>query len=307
MHLFYNVGKDMLRLWCGGGGEGYVLGRCAIREIDAELQAFGDGIASEVGARPRLLSRFKDWKSSEIKAFILHYSLVVLDGYLSEPYLSGWRSFVELVDICWRPVLTQQDITDVGRLAREFYENYEEHYYKYDEDRMNLCKYVFHLLLHLEEGIRECGTPVGYSQYWIERYIGWIVGRLQARNRAADSLFRGALFGEAYKMYFNVPFSSDVVDYEDFEGDEGFQMHGRGYMHCLCYDSESDMRFLGRLKKYFMRKYDGLTAAEADNILDGVDSCVVKPRLRFHSGSGTQTASSYYGLRQWDGSGENSV
>ena len=81
-------------------------------------------------------------------------------------------------------------------------------------------------------------------------------------------------------------------------------MHGKGYMHRLSYYSESDMRFLGRLEKYLMRRYDGLTAAEADDILDGVESCVVKLRLRFLSGSGTQTASSYYGLRQWDGSGD---
>ena len=137
MHLFYNIGKDLLRLWCGGGCQRYILGRNAIRESDAELQAFGDGIASEIGARPRPLSRFKDWKSSEIKTFILNCSLVVLDGYLPEPYLNGWKSFVELVDICWRPVLSKQDIADVGRLAREFCEKYEKHYYKYDVDRMN--------------------------------------------------------------------------------------------------------------------------------------------------------------------------
>ena len=41
MHRFYNIGKDMLRVWCGGGVERYVLGRSAIREIDAELQSFG--------------------------------------------------------------------------------------------------------------------------------------------------------------------------------------------------------------------------------------------------------------------------
>lgn len=302
MHLFYNISKDMLRLWCGDGGDDYVLGRAAMRDIDAELRKFGDGIASEVGARPRPITRFKDWKSAELKDFVLRYSLIVLDGYLPQTYLSGWALFVELVDLCWRPVLTEEDISEVGRLARDFYRHYEEHYYKYDVARMNMCKYVFHLILHLEEGIRESGPPVGYSQYWTERYIGWIVGRLRAKNLASASLFKSALFGESYKMYYSEPFASNVAAYEEVVEEGGFQMQGKGYRRWLSYENSADVQFLARLKSYFLRKYDGMTGKEAQAILDGVDNCVVQPRVRFLCGSDTQTASSYYCLRDWNGS-----
>lgn len=138
-----------------------MLGRAAMRDIDSELTTFGDGIVSEVGTRPRPITRFKDWKCAELKDFVLRYSLIILDGYLPHTYLSGWSLFVELVDICWRPVLTKEDISEVGRLAREFYQHFEEHYCQYDVERMSMCKYVFHLTLHPEDCIRESGPPVG--------------------------------------------------------------------------------------------------------------------------------------------------
>ena len=125
-HLFYNISMDMSRLWCSDGGDDYVLGRAAMRDVDAELRKFGDGIAGEVGARPRPITRFKDWTYAELKDFALRYSLIVLDGYQPQTYLSRWAQFVELVDLCWRPVLTEEDISEVGRLAPDFYRHYEE-------------------------------------------------------------------------------------------------------------------------------------------------------------------------------------
>ena len=75
MHLFYNIGKDFARPWCGREGRPYELGKGSIRQIDEEMAQFGNGVASQLGCRPRLLSRFGDWKSTEVKAFITRYSL----------------------------------------------------------------------------------------------------------------------------------------------------------------------------------------------------------------------------------------
>lgn len=128
-----------------------------------------------------------------------------------------------------------------------------------------------------------------------------IFGRLRASNNTVASLLRGAIFGEAYNMCFNVPLWAVVSHHEAVEGYGVFHMHGNEYIHSFLMTTKATCSSFGWLKKYLMCKYDVLSAAEADEILDEVDSCVVKPRLRFVSGSGTQTASSYYGLQQWDG------
>ena len=192
----------MIGLWCSEGDEDFVLSRSAIRTTDEELYVFGDGIYSQMRCRPRPLRLYRDWKSAQVKDFILSYSLVVLDGILPEPFLSGWTDFVALVDLCWRPVLQEQDMEEIGRLSRKSYAHFEHDYYQYNRDRIHMCKYVFHVLLHLEDNIRECGPPLVFSQYGMERFISWILGRLNARKLSAASLFKNALLGEANIVRF---------------------------------------------------------------------------------------------------------
>ena len=171
MHLFYNIGKNLLRLWCGTQGQSYELGKASSKQIDEELVQFGSGVAGQLGSRPRPLSRFGDWKSAEFMAFITRYSLSLLDEHLPPQYLSGWSKFVELVELCRRAELTTEEMRRIGELARTFYAHFERDYMKYERESMHLCKYTMHLILHLEDCIRECGPPVLLSQYWMERYI----------------------------------------------------------------------------------------------------------------------------------------
>ena len=127
----------------------------------------------------------------------------------------------------------------------------------------------------------------------MERYIGWIVGRLRAKKLASASLFKSALFGKSYKTYFSEPFASEVAPYEELYEEERFQMLGKGYRRWISHENSADVNFSTRVKSYFLRKYDGMTGEEAQAILDWVDNCVFRPRVRFLCGSDTQTASSY--------------
>ena len=164
-----------------------------------------------------------------------------------------------------------------------------------------MCKYVFHLLLHLEDTIRECGPPVGFSQYGMERFIGWILGRLNARKLAAASLFKNALLGEAYKSYFQLPFTKDVREFYEVYAAGGFEVRGKGYTRWLSYECRADCRFLGWIRIYLLRKYDGMSVLEADEILDGLDCCTFYPRLRFNVGSETLRLSNFnkFWEREW--------
>lgn len=103
-----------------------------------------------------------------------------------------------------------------------------------------------HLILHLEERMQDFGPPLLFSQYWIERYIGWIFGRLNARKLAAESLFRSAQASEAHKVSFRVPFvTENRKEYEEVVRENGFMMRGKGVMKCFSEEDDSDGRFLG--------------------------------------------------------------
>ncbi|PXF49886.1 hypothetical protein BWQ96_00046 [Gracilariopsis chorda] len=137
IHLFYNIGKDRLRLWLTPG-KPYSLTTLSVKEIVEELMRFRGGVPSQMASRPRPLSKFFEWKSAEFKSFILSYSLIVLDGHLPHTFLSGWRMFIQLVDICWRPTLKKRDVERFQNLAFGFYRHFEQQYFREDPETIKL-------------------------------------------------------------------------------------------------------------------------------------------------------------------------
>ncbi|PXF45559.1 hypothetical protein BWQ96_04697 [Gracilariopsis chorda] len=132
MHLFYNIGKDIFRRWINSSDEMYSIAKATLNQIYFELKQFGKCIPIQLGCRTRLFSRSADYKFTKVKDFILSYSLLVLDGHLSEQILSGCRHFVEIVEICWRTALGHTNLGKLRVLFVQFYQNYEQYYLKGD-------------------------------------------------------------------------------------------------------------------------------------------------------------------------------
>ncbi|PXF41853.1 hypothetical protein BWQ96_08432 [Gracilariopsis chorda] len=286
MHLFYNIGKDIIRAWISSRDQFYSISKMSLRAIDLELVQYGNGVSSQLGCCPRPLSRFAEWKSAEVKEFILSYSLVVLDGYLPDALLSGWRDFVEVVDICWRTVLTEAEVGKLHVLCLRFYEHFEQYYFRGDVGRVNMCKYTLHLLLHLAECVAECEPPLYYSQYWMERYIGWILSHMNARNLAFSSLFNNAKFVEAYKLLIRDPHETD--ENQTMTGD--YEFRGQCYQYIVGEDPNLDDILSACLKSYLIRKYDCLTSAQALQVLEGVHEVGFRSRFCFYSENKVQNA-----------------
>ncbi|PXF49252.1 hypothetical protein BWQ96_01041 [Gracilariopsis chorda] len=108
----------------------------------------------------------------------------------------------------------------------------EQGHYRYSPQRVSICKYTLHQLLHLAENVETLGPPLEYSQWWMERYVGWVKHRLNARNLAAESLTENARLLESYKLFFKKGFdeghsisSGNDLDVEETElAEEGFSL-----------------------------------------------------------------------------------
>lgn len=180
---------------------------------------------------------------------------------------------MELVDLCWRPSLSVSDIEKVSECAIAFYNHFEGLYYRFEADRANHCKFAFHLLLHLKDCIVENGPRVLYSQYWMEIYIGWIMGRFNARRLASSSLFNNAVNREAYKSFFLVPFATSSGDYDSVFDEGGLVSKGKGWQHYFSQETEDDHSLCELMKGYPTRKYSGMSRTEANELLATVEEC----------------------------------
>ncbi|PXF42611.1 hypothetical protein BWQ96_07661 [Gracilariopsis chorda] len=149
-----------------------------------------------------------------------------------------------------------------------------------------MCKYTMHLILHLPECVAECGTPVKYSQYWMERYIGWIFSRMNARYMAAASLMTDAKFVKAYKSFY--AYSSE--EEKDILRNERYELKGWGHKYKVSGNPDLDDILSVSLRSYLIRKYDGLSSLEALSFLETVSEVTLRPRLCFSNGLTAQDA-----------------
>ena len=78
--------------------------------------------------------------------------------------------------------------------------------------------------IHLAECLKLFGPLQNVSQYWMQRFIGWLVERLNARNLAADAMLKMSIFGGAVNIFFSCMFHQDDEDYEIVESMGGIDM-----------------------------------------------------------------------------------
>lgn len=187
----------------------------------------------------------------------------------------------------------------LGQVSLEFYNHFENDYYRFKPELIKLCKLVFHLPLHIRGCVLESGPPVGYSQYGMERYIGWQVGRLNAKNLASASLHKNALFTESFKIRFKVPFAGTCGNFAEVEGQGGFVLKGMGYRRRFAGGNSDDDRLYLLMRSYLTRKYDGMTPSEADGILDRISCATYFPCMEFVCATGTQTVGTNLQVSSW--------
>lgn len=197
MHLLLiNVSSDFVNLLFG---REYIT-RCQEKVINKALSSFGTGVSSQ-SRNPRPLNQRGLFKADEWRFFVLQSSMVVFDGELPLHIMEGWYLFVQIVDMCGWPALTNDDVISLSTTAQKFYKFYEETFYKGLPEQLNVCKMTLHYILHLADSVRNCGPPLNVSQFPMERFIGETVYGLNARNKAAESVLEHWKFQQSYISY----------------------------------------------------------------------------------------------------------
>ena len=204
--------------------------------------------------------------------------------------------FAEIVDICSRPVVRRADIARLQSVAVKFVEHYERYYFKFQRDRVNICRSTIHCLLHLAECLKRFGPLQNVSQYWMERFTGWLVERLNARNLAAEAMLNTSIFGEAVKIFFSCMFHQDDEGYEIVESMGGIDMLGPSRRIRVSGQDQVSVRMKQMMVSYLTRKYEGMTVVRAKEVVNEFTHWKMYSRVRILCGSGVQTASTYWTL-----------
>lgn len=296
MHLFYNIQKEMINLWMTRANDPYYIHQEIVLEMDRELNEWSQSISGQVGPKPRAISEFRRWKAADHKAFTLYYAPIVLNGVLPSSYLEGVDLLGELSALSFQVAVRRNDVEALRKLSEKYVDHYEKKYYMLSSDRINFCKSVFHILLHLGDCLKNYGPLVGVSQYWKEGYIGWINQRSNARFNVATSMFKFCLYAESIKSLYQTPLYATEDKQAAIANHGGFLCLGPSHMVEL--DNLRDRgRYLRQLlSNYFVRKYGSNDAGNALQLHDakGMSRSILNikkhSRVRFNSTKEVQTA-----------------
>ena len=167
MHcVLLGVMRQLLSLWIGSEhhNEEYYIGR-KLRIVDSRLKSINP--PSIITRKPRKLStHYKYMKASEYRAFLLYYSLPVLNGILPCQYLNHFSLLVISIHTLLQQSIPDRQILQCESMINTFCQQFEVLY------GQRYMSANVHLLLHLPNTVRQLGPLWVYSCFYFEGQNG---------------------------------------------------------------------------------------------------------------------------------------
>ena len=168
MHcVLLGITKMLLLLWTDKAysAQPWHLGSDKIKKLEERYLAIKP--PNVITRTPRsLLKNLAHFKASELRAFLLYYSLPCLWGLLEEEYFQHLLLLVNGVFLLLQDSISPSDIESSSRMLLHFCTRMEALYDKRYET------YNVHMLLHLPDCVRNLGPLWGTSCFWFEGYNG---------------------------------------------------------------------------------------------------------------------------------------
>lgn len=223
MHLiFQGLSPLMLGHWMGDffKDEDYVLSKKEWEEIGHDLAKSKATFPSAFGRAPRDIFKFrKSYKASEHMNWVTIFSPIMLKDRLPDLHYKEWFSMTEAVTLIRRWDLSTDDIDTIENKIIQFVEYYESQIYRYQEDRVHVCRATIHYLLHISQCIRDCGPSGNYWQFPCERMCGFLTQKVKSRSSANRNLSLGLLYTTQLQLvcvlYPKIIYTQSIYDSND--------------------------------------------------------------------------------------------
>lgn len=131
---------------------------------------------------PRALSEVAYWKCSELKAWLLHYSLPVLDGILDSNYMKHHATLVAAIQLLSADTVSSSDISTARVLLNEYVAQYPDFYHPY------FMTINVHLLLHLPDLVEKLGPLWVFTCFPLEALNGEILNLVHGTRWAEKQI-----------------------------------------------------------------------------------------------------------------------
>ncbi|WAQ94315.1 hypothetical protein MAR_006786 [Mya arenaria] len=192
MHgILLGITKKLLSFWLDNkhSSEMYYIGK-RVNEVDNKLMQITP--PHSISRLPRKLSTtMKHWKASELRAWLLFYSLPCLKDILPDIYLKHYSLLVEAVFILLTEGISHEDLHRADQILHMFLKTAPALYHD------NIMGLNMHNLLHLTTCVRNWGPLWAWSCFSFESFNGQIKKTVHGTGNVCLQIF-WALMAQKY-------------------------------------------------------------------------------------------------------------
>lgn len=153
--------KYVMTLLMQDKGRSYFVGAASTMKILSE-RLLAIKPPDIVGRYPRALTELTHWKATELKNWLLHYSLPVMHSTLQPLYLLHWSLLVGAVGILTSDSIDQNDLQEADAMLQDFVLLMAALY------GITKCTINIHILQHLASYVARRGPLWAYSCFTFE-------------------------------------------------------------------------------------------------------------------------------------------
>lgn len=118
----------------------------------------------EITRTPQSVNNISQWKASEFKHFLIHYSMPCLKDLLPLIFYKHWSLLVYVINVFDSETIEPEALEKATRTINKFVKNTEVLY------GMELMKFNVHLLLHIPNSVKDFGALWAWSTFPYESY-----------------------------------------------------------------------------------------------------------------------------------------
>lgn len=194
MHgICLGIVRQFLNLWFFVPGDWNISKH--LEEIDEILRSITP--TSDIGRLARGIKDLKYWKASELRAWLLFYSLPCISGKLPPKYVQHWTLLVAAIFLLLQEEISEHDLLMAESMLRMFVRDIATLY------RLQDYSYNVHQLLHLTLYVRWWGNLWSTSAFRFENYNGILAHLIHGTKNPAKELMRNLRIAHGLEILRN--------------------------------------------------------------------------------------------------------